>query len=89
MYLLASLSFVDCVVKFDELTPYHLISTLLPSILVKGGDYSDEEIVGSDIVLSNGGEVKTLNFVEGFSTTDIESKILSLNRFKSSFDESE
>lgn len=89
MYLLASLSFVDCVVKFDEETPFKLISTLLPNILVKGGDYADEEIIGADIIRANGGEVKTLDFVDGYSTTDIESRILSLHRFKSSFDESE
>jgi rfaE bifunctional protein nucleotidyltransferase chain/domain len=89
MYLLASLSFVDCVVKFDEETPFNLISTILPNILVKGGDYLADDIIGADIVRAHGGEVKTLDFVDGYSTTDIESRILSLHRFKSSFDESE
>lgn len=89
MYLLASLSFVDCVIKFDEETPYHLISTLLPNVLVKGGDYKSEDIVGSDIVLANGGEVKIIEYVEGASTTNIESKIISLHRMRSFREESE
>lgn len=74
-YLLASLEFVDLVVFFEEDTPYHLINILKPQILVKGGDYQPEEIVGYDLVKENGGEVKVLSFVKGYSTTNIEKKI--------------
>lgn len=75
LYMLASLEFVDLVVLFEEDTPLELISWLVPDILVKGGDYRPEEIVGADLVLANGGEVKTLDFIEGYSTTAIENKI--------------
>lgn len=74
-YLLAALECVDYVVLFDEDTPYHLISTLLPDILVKGGDYRKEDIVGHDVVEAHGGRVRTLQFVDGFSTTSIIHKI--------------
>ncbi len=72
--VLASLAFVDLVVFFEEDTPYNLISLIKPSVLVKGGDYKIENIVGNDIVFANGGEVKTIPFVNGFSTTDIIKK---------------
>ncbi len=74
-YLLAALQFVDIVIPFEEDTPYELIQIIQPDILVKGGDYTPEEIVGSDIVLAKGGEVKILPFIEGYSTTKIEAKI--------------
>ncbi len=73
--MLASLEVVDAVIIFEEDTPFDLIDFIRPSILVKGGDYKIEDIVGADIVLQNGGEVKTLLFLEGYSTTNIESKI--------------
>lgn len=73
--LLASLFFVDGVVLFDEDTPLNLISYLLPDILVKGADYSIENIVGAKEVIANGGEVKTITFVEGYSSTSIIKKI--------------
>ena len=76
-YLLASLQMVDAIVSFEEDTPYNLIERVLPDILVKGGDWQIDQIVGSDIVLANGGEVKSLAFVEGYSTTNIEEKIRS------------
>lgn len=69
MAVLAGLSSVDWVVPFSEDTPERLICSLLPDILVKGGDYSPEEIAGFDCVTKNGGEVKILSFVEGCSTT--------------------
>lgn len=75
--LLASLFFVDMVVAFEEDTPLELIQKLLPDVLVKGGDYTIENIVGADIVLRNGGEVKTLAFVPGYSTSAYEKKIKS------------
>lgn len=73
--ILASLQFVDLVVLFDEQTPINLITELVPSILVKGSDYLAENIVGADVVKSNGGEVKTIDFVPGYSTTRIIEKI--------------
>jgi len=74
-HLLAALEFVDAVVVFEENTPLELIKIILPDVIVKGGDWKPEQIVGSDIVLSNGGEVKSLAFKEGYSTTSIEEKI--------------
>ena len=74
--LLASMLFVDYVVLFGEDTPYELIKTLQPDILVKGSDYRPEDIVGYDIVMAKGGRVETLDFLPGFSTTAIEDKIL-------------
>ncbi len=73
--LLAALFFVDAIVLFDENTPLNLISTLLPDILVKGADYAVENIVGAKEVLANGGKVKTIDFVEGYSSTSIIQKI--------------
>jgi D-glycero-beta-D-manno-heptose 1-phosphate adenylyltransferase len=73
--LMAALSFVDTVILFDEPTPLQLIEALKPDILVKGDDYSIETIVGADFVLANGGDVKTIALVEGFSTTKLIEKI--------------
>lgn len=73
--ILASLQFVDLVVLFDEDTPLELISELIPDILVKGSDYLAENIVGSEVVKNTGGEVKTIDFVPGYSTSRIIDKI--------------
>src|SRR6202000_2679990 len=73
--LLAALFFVDAIVVFEEDTPINLITALMPDILVKGADYSIENIVGAKEVIANGGEVKTINFVEGYSSTSIIQKI--------------
>jgi len=73
--LLASFFFVDAVVLFEEDTPLNLISALLPDVLIKGADYSIENIVGAKEVIANGGEVKTITFVEGYSSTSIIQKI--------------
>lgn len=75
LHLLASLQYVDAVVIFEQDTPLELIKVIIPDILVKGGDYTIETIVGADLVLENGGEVKSLAFVEGYSTTSIEQKL--------------
>lgn len=72
---LASLSFVDAVVLFDEDTPYNLIAQILPDVLVKGADYTINQIVGSDVVMLNDGEVKTVEFLEGYSSTSIIERI--------------
>jgi len=74
--VLASLQFVDYVIVFDEETPYELIKSLQPDVLVKGADYKVEQIAGHDIVLAKGGEVKLIEFVSGYSTSAIERKIL-------------
>ncbi|HNZ44247.1 MAG TPA: D-glycero-beta-D-manno-heptose 1-phosphate adenylyltransferase [Bacteroidales bacterium] len=74
--LLASLSFVDAVVIFDEETPLDLIRFILPDILVKGNDYTVDTIVGAREVINNGGEVVTIDLVKGYSTTLIEKKIV-------------
>ncbi|MBN2018058.1 MAG: D-glycero-beta-D-manno-heptose 1-phosphate adenylyltransferase [Candidatus Cloacimonetes bacterium] len=76
--VLDNLKSVDYVCIFDEDTPYELISIIKPDVLVKGGDWAIDDIVGSDIVLDRGGEVKSLQFVEGKSTTDIIEKIKNL-----------
>lgn len=75
-HLLASLQMIDAVVVFEADTPLELIKIVQPEILVKGGDWKPEQIVGSDLVLARGGEVLSLPFVAGYSTTNIEQKIL-------------
>ena len=73
--IIASLHVVDAVLVFEEDTPYELIKFINPDVLVKGGDWAIDEIVGADIVQSKGGEVKTIPYLEGFSTTEMERKI--------------
>lgn len=75
MEILSALGFVDYVVLFDEDTPYDLIKKVQPDILVKGGDYKPEEVVGKDIVEARGGKLVLIPFVEGKSTTNIIKKI--------------
>ena len=75
---ITAFSFVDYVVLFENETPIKLIETLIPNILVKGGDYKIDEIVGADIVLKNGGKVEMIPFLKGFSTTNTIGKISSL-----------
>jgi len=72
--VLAGLSFVSHIVLFDEDTPYELINEIKPDVLVKGSDYKEDEIVGADIVKSNGGEVVTIDFIDGYSTSKILEK---------------
>ncbi len=76
LHIIAALASVDAVILFDEDTPYELIKKVQPDILVKGADYKPQDIVGYDIVSLKGGEVKTIEFVEGYSTTAIENRIL-------------
>ena len=73
--ILSSLHFVDVVILFDEDTPLELISDLIPDVLVKGSDYLAENIVGAEVVKKNGGVVKTVDFVPGYSTSRIIDKI--------------
>jgi D-beta-D-heptose 7-phosphate kinase/D-beta-D-heptose 1-phosphate adenosyltransferase len=67
--LLASLLIVDAVIIFHEDTPLQLIQQILPNVLVKGGDYTVEQIAGAKEVIANGGRVVINEIVEGFSTT--------------------
>jgi len=76
--VMASLEFVDAVILFDEETPLELISALKPDILVKGNDYTIENIVGADVVIKNGGSVETVPLVNGYSTTNVIEKIKKL-----------
>lgn len=73
--VLASLLMVDAVVIFEEDTPLELIKTLMPDVLVKGGDYTVEQIAGSKEVIANGGRVVINPIVEGFSTTGTIEKL--------------
>lgn len=75
MAVLAALESVDWVLFFDEDTPERLLETIKPEVLVKGGDYREDQVVGADIVKANGGIVKVLGFVESCSTTAIVNKI--------------
>lgn len=76
--LLASLLMVDAVVIFDEETPYELIRSIQPDVLVKGSEYQIEEIAGFDIVLAKGGRIERIDLTEGFSTSDLIKKIKSI-----------
>ena len=78
MTVLSGLAAVDWLVAFEEDTPQRLIAEILPDILVKGGDYTPEQIAGSQEVWANGGEVKVLNFEPGCSTSNIINKIQQL-----------
>lgn len=73
--VLAALRLVDAVVLFDQDTPLELITAIGPDVLVKGGDYSEDRIVGADVVKARGGEVRSLRLVEGFSTTTLAERI--------------
>jgi rfaE bifunctional protein nucleotidyltransferase chain/domain len=73
--LLAALSFVDAVVLFDEDNPLMVIQQLVPNVLVKGGDWTEDKIIGADVVKKAGGVVKSLPFVAGYSTTALIEKI--------------
>lgn len=75
--VLASMFFIDAVVTFGEDTPLELIKTVLPDILVKGGDYKVDNIVGAKETIANGGRVEVLSFLPGYSSTSIIEKIKS------------
>ena len=77
--VLAALQSVDLVIVFESDTPYDLIHILEPDILVKGGDWQPHQIVGSDLVLEKGGQVLSLPFQDGYSTTHLETKIKKSN----------
>ena len=73
--LLSAIESVDSVIMFEEQTPENLIKDIVPDILVKGGDYNIEDIVGYQTVVQNGGQVKTLSFYDGYSSTNYINKI--------------
>jgi rfaE bifunctional protein nucleotidyltransferase chain/domain len=73
--LLASLAIVDAVTLFDEDTPYELITAVMPDVIVKGGDYTIDQMIGAKEIIANGGRVVINPIVEGFSTTGIIEKI--------------
>ncbi|GIV31988.1 MAG: cytidylyltransferase [Saprospiraceae bacterium] len=74
--LLAACCWVDAVVIFDEDTPLKLIQTIQPDVLVKGGDWPADRIVGAEVVQANGGQVVSLPFLDGFSTSAIIERIM-------------
>lgn len=76
--LLAALECVDAVCLFDEDTPAELIEALMPDILVKGGDYIPEEVVGRETVERSGGRVELIDFLDGYSTTELIERIRSI-----------
>ena len=75
-YLLSAIEAIDCIVIFDEETPARLIQLVIPDVLVKGGDYLPEDVVGHDTVKENGGCVKIVPYVEGKATSGIVNSIL-------------
>lgn len=75
-FVLANLKPVDYVVIFNEDNPHNLIKNIIPDILVKGADWDENKIIGTDIVTANGGEVKRINFVENNSSTGIIESII-------------
>lgn len=76
--MMASLQIVDAVCVFEEDTPLELITAIQPDVLVKGGDYTPDTIVGADVVTKRGGQVLVVPIVQGYSTTGIIEKIRSL-----------
>ena len=75
-FVLANLKPVDFVVMFDEDNPFNLIKNIMPDVLVKGADWEEDKIIGADIVKQNGGEIRTIKFVENNSSSDIIGEIL-------------
>lgn len=75
LLIIASLLITDAVIQFDEDTPINLITAIMPDVLVKGGDYTLDQIVGAKEVIANGGEVKIVPILQGFSTTSIIEKM--------------
>lgn len=76
--MLASMLIIDGVTIFEEETPLELIKEIEPDVLVKGGDYTVSQIIGAEEVIKNGGEIKVVPFVKGYSTTSIIQKIQTL-----------
>ena len=79
-FVLAAFTFIDAIILFDEDTPYNLIQSIQPDILVKGSDYKEENIVGADIIKAKGGKIVTMDFIPGFSTSSIIEKIKEISK---------
>lgn len=73
--LIAAMEMVDYVVLFDEPDPYQLIAAIKPNVLVKGGDWNENQIIGADLVERDGGRVALIPYLKGFSTTEIIERI--------------
>lgn len=78
--MLAAMLMVDAVVLFEDETPYELIRSIMPDVLVKGAEYRIEEIAGFDVVLASGGRVERIDLTEGYSTSDLIQKIINQNQ---------
>ncbi len=74
--ILSALESVDYITIFNELDPLNVIKAIKPNSLVKGGDWAEDQIIGSDFVKANGGQVETIPYIEGSSTTNIVEKII-------------
>ncbi len=77
--LIGAMEMVDCVVLFDEPDPYNLIAAIKPNVLVKGGDWSAEKVIGADVVEQAGGRVALIPYLKGFSSSGIIERILNEN----------
>jgi len=74
--ILAAITYVDHLILFDEADPLELIKAILPDILVKGGDWKKEDIIGAKEVLESGGKVSTIRYLSGHSTTEMINRII-------------
>lgn len=72
---LSNLNYVDAIMLFDDLTPINLITEILPDILVKGSDYKDKEVIGSSLIIENGGKVEFIDILPDYSTTILINKM--------------
>jgi len=79
-YILVSLAYIDAVILFDEDTPIKLINNIKPNVLVKGADYIEKQVIGSDFVKSYGGKVVFAPYIENKSTTSVINKIINENK---------
>jgi D-beta-D-heptose 7-phosphate kinase/D-beta-D-heptose 1-phosphate adenosyltransferase len=77
--LLGAMEMVDFVILFNEPDPYDLIAAIQPDVLVKGGDWNSEKIIGADLVEEGGGRVVVVPYIKGFSTTEIIERIRNLD----------
>ncbi len=81
LLIVAALESVDYVIKFNQKTPLNLIKSIKPDLLIKGGDWREEDIVGSDYIKSIGGKVKIIPYIKGYSTTSLIKSILRQGRY--------
>ncbi|MBR9922348.1 MAG: adenylyltransferase/cytidyltransferase family protein [Bacteroidetes bacterium] len=79
-FQLAGMEFIDALTFFPQDTPLELIQTVNPDVLVKGGDWTPDQIVGSEHVIQAGGTVRSLPYIDGYSTTNIETRIKNMGK---------